>query len=83
MLDLVLSLCEPFISTLMSLFCIFPLLVSHGVALLVYPLFFILVFGHLSFFGVTIKLLLLIGLNKMIRFFLGSLVGVTMGMTIQ
>ena len=52
-----------------NLFAIFPLLVSHGVALLVCPLFYFNPhFRKISFFGVTVKFLLLIG-KKMIGFF--------------
>ena len=65
-------------------FCVFLLLVSHGAALLVYPLFSsTLIFGNFQFFGVTVKFLLLIGRSNMIVFLLGSLVGVPLGMPLQ
>ena len=71
-LDLVLYFCEPFLSIIMSLLCSFSLLVSRGVALLLYLGFFnsILVFGYFSFFGVTVKFLLMVG-RKSDRFFSG------------
>ena len=62
-LDLVLYLCGPFLSIMLSISAVFPLSGSHGVALLVNPPFSsILILGKFSFYGVTIKFLLLIGI---------------------
>ena len=70
-INLALYSCGLFLYILMSFLSVLTLLGSHGVAPLVYPIFSsIIIFGNLSFFGVTVKFLPLIG-QKMIAFFAG------------
>ena len=79
-IDLVLYLCVPFMCIMMSLICVFTLLESPEVALLVCQLFFFNSHFWKNFiFGITVKFSLLIG-KKMILFLLSSLVGVPLGM---
>ena len=81
-LDLVLYLCVPFLALLMSIFACFSPQVSHGEVVLVYPLlFFKSHFWKSPIFGVTVKSWLLIGWKNSI--FLGSLVGVHLGIPIK
>ena len=82
-LELILYLCGLFLSIPMSIFRSFPTSeITWGCASGVSAFFFNYHFWQSFIFGVAVKFLLLIGRNKTISF-LGSMVGVPMGIPIQ